>query len=93
MHTKYQYTSFHGISLIDPMATAPAVSDGLAAPVLSATAAGTTAPVAVPPGSEPLDAAAILALTQVPPAPAVAPPGISISFQMRGIQIRNIIPL
>jgi histone deacetylase 1/2 len=92
MHTKYQYSSFHGISLIDPMATAPAASDGLAAPVISDAGAGTTAPVAVPPGSEPLDAAAILALTQVPPAPAVAPPGISISFQMRGVQIRNIIP-
>jgi hypothetical protein len=63
---------------------APIVSDATA---VTAVSVGTSAAL-----SAPLDPAVIAALAQVPLAPAVAPPGISISFHMRGVQIRNIIP-
>jgi hypothetical protein len=40
----------------------------------------------------PLHAQVILALAQVPHAPSFAPPRISITYHMRNVQIRNIIP-
>jgi hypothetical protein len=97
MHTKIMYLVLHGISLDqDSMVVGmvPAVSDWLTVPIISDADAGDAAPTAaalvIP--NAPLDAQAILALAQVPHAHTFAPPGFSISYHMRGVQIHKVIP-